>query len=84
MKFSYKLTADTGLHGRAAAKIVSKCQEYNSNISIVHNGRIGNANSIVSLVSLEAKQHDTINVLIDGEDECFVYNNLKLYFKENF
>ena len=83
MKFSYKLTAETGLYGRAAAKIVSKCQEYNSNISIVHNGKIGNANSIVSLVSLEAKKDDIVSILIDGEDECLVYNNLKLYFEEH-
>lgn len=84
MKFSYKITAETGIHGRAAAHIVNMCQQFNSDISIVHNGRIGNVNSIVSLVSLEGKQDDIINILIDGEDECMAYDSLKVYFKNNF
>ena len=84
MKFSYKITAETGLHGGAAANISSKCKEFDSNISVIHNGRIGNARSTVSLVGLNVKQGDVINVIIDGDDECQVYSSLKSYFKENF
>ena len=84
MKFSYKITAETGIHGRAAANISSKCKEFDSNISVIHNGRIGNAKSVMGLVSLEAKQGDVLNVIIDGDDECKVYDSLKAYFKENF
>ena len=84
MKFSYKITAETGLHGRAAANISSKCKEFDSNISVIHNGRIGNARSTVSLVGLNVKQGDVVNVIIDGDDECQVYSSLKSYFKENF
>ena len=49
--------------------IVNKCKEFNSDISIVFNGRIGETDSIMSLLSLEAKQGDIINVIIDGADE---------------
>ena len=35
MKISYKIKAETGLHGRAANMIVNKCKEFNSDISIV-------------------------------------------------
>lgn len=83
MKFSYKITAETGIHGRVAANISSKCKEFDSSISVIHNGRIGNARSTVSLVGLIVKQVDVVNVIIDDDDECQVYSSLKAYFKEN-
>ena len=83
LKFSYKIMAEAGLHGRASARIVNKCYEYNSDISIVFNGRIGFADSIMSLLNLEAKQGDVINVIIDGEDEVEVYDDFKLFLEEN-
>ena len=83
MKFSHIIKSVTGLHGRAAAKIVDKCKEFNSSISVVYNGKIGNANSVVSLVSIEAKQDDVVNVIIEGADEVSAYNSLKSYFMEN-
>lgn len=48
MKFSYKIKAETGLYGRVANMIVNKCKGYNSDISIVFNGRIGETDSIMS------------------------------------
>lgn len=82
MKFSYKIKAETGLHGRAAARIVSKCKEYDSNISIIHNGRIGETDSIISLVTINAKQGDIVNVIIDGTDEVSVYEDFKGFIEE--
>lgn len=46
MKFSYKIKAETGLHGRAAAKIVNKCKEFESDVSLVYNGKIGEIDSM--------------------------------------
>ena len=82
MKFSHRIITEAGLHGRTAAKIVNKCYEYNCDVAIVFNGRIGFADSIMSLLNLEAKQGDVINVIIDGEDEVLVYNDFKEYIKE--
>ena len=83
MKFPYRIKVEAGLHGRASAKIVNKCYEYSSDIAIVFNGRIGFADSIMSLLNLEAKQGDIINIIIDGEDEVEVYDDLKLFLEEN-
>ena len=83
MKFSHTIKSVTGLHGRAAAKIVDKCKEFNSTISVVYNGKIGNTNSVVSLVSIEAKQDDVVNIIIEGDDEVLAYNSLKSCFMEN-
>ena len=83
LKFSYRITAEVGLHGRTAANIVNKCYEYRSDIAIVYNGRIGFADSIMGLLNLEAKQGDVINVIIDGEDEVEVYKDFKLFLEEN-
>ena len=82
MKFSHRIKSETGLHGRAAAKIVDKCKEYNSVISIIYNGRIGETDSIMSLLNLEARQGNTLNVIIDGEDEVVVYNKFKDFLVE--
>ena len=82
MKFSYKIKAETGLHGRVANMIVNKCKEYNSDISIVFNGRIGETDSIMSLLSLEARKGDMVNVIIDGADEVVVYENFKRFLEE--
>ena len=83
MKFSHEIKAETGLHGRAAAQIVNKCYPYKSNISVVYNGKIGSVDSIMSLISLEAKQGNVINVIIEGEDEVEVYRELIPFFKES-
>lgn len=82
MKFSHRIKAETGLHGRAAARIVDKCKEFNSVISIIYNGRIGETNSIVSLTALEARQGNTLNIIIDGDDEVMVYDNFKNFLVE--
>ena len=81
MKFSYKIKAETGLHGRAAAKIVNKCKEFESDVSLVFNGKIGETDSIVSLVSIGAKQGDDINIIIEGEDEVLAYKSLMVFLK---
>lgn len=82
MKFSHRIKAETGLHGRAAARIVDKCKEYNSDISIIYNGRIGETDSIISLTALQARQGNTLNIIIDGDDEVLVYNNFKNFLVE--
>ena len=82
MKFSHRIKSENGLHGRAASRIVDKCREYNSNISIIYNGRIGEIDSIISLMSLEACQGNTLNIIIDGDDEVLVYNNFKNFLVE--
>ena len=82
MKFSFKIKSELGLHGRAAAKIVDKCKEYKSNISLVFNGRVGETDSIISLVTINALKGDTVNVLIDGSDEVAVYEDFKRFLEE--
>ena len=82
MKFSHRIKSENGLHGRAAAKIVDKCKEYNSDIFIIYNGRVGETNSIISLMSLEARQGNTLNIIIEGDDEVLVYNNFKNFLVE--
>ena len=84
MKFSHRIKVETGLHGRMAAKIVNKCLEFKSDVSIVFNGKIGNTTSLMSLLNLGAKEGDVVNVIIDGEDECLAYYSLRVFLEENF
>jgi phosphocarrier protein len=58
-----------GLHGRAAAKIVSLCSKYVSNIVIVANGRRANGRHLIAIMLLSAGMGATVSIEASGPDE---------------
>ncbi len=60
---------DEGLHGRPAAQFVKAAKEYNSNIKVIKDGKEAKAKSPLSLMTLGAKQGDTLVIRAEGEDE---------------
>lgn len=59
-----------GLHARAAAKLVSCAEQFNSSIQLGRNGQDVNGKSIMSVMMLAASCDTTIELIIDGEDEA--------------
>ncbi|MDR1038928.1 MAG: phosphoenolpyruvate--protein phosphotransferase [Deltaproteobacteria bacterium] len=57
-----------GIHARPAAVLVSKAKSFASDLRLVREGKEANAKSVVSIMGLEVKQHDTITVKATGED----------------
>jgi phosphocarrier protein HPr len=58
-----------GLHTRAAAKLVDLTKKFSSHIEIMHQNRVVNSKSIMSVITLGAKKNDIVDFMIDGSDE---------------
>ncbi|MGM0434502.1 MAG: HPr family phosphocarrier protein [Pseudomonadota bacterium] len=58
-----------GLHARAAAKLVSCAEQFESSIQLARDGREVNGKSIMSVMMLAASCGTDIELIIDGADE---------------
>jgi phosphocarrier protein HPr len=58
----------SGLHARPASLLVKEAGAFKSTIKIVKNGKEVDAKSLLGVMSLAAKQNDTITVRAEGED----------------
>jgi phosphocarrier protein HPr len=73
-----------GLHARAAAKFVAHANRYASNLTIIKNGKEFNGKSIMAVMLLEAGQGSKLDLVIDGEDEVALFEDLKALLKDHF
>ena len=58
-----------GLHARAAAKLVTLCTRYVSEVVIVANGRRANARHFIAILLLSASMGVQVSVEASGPDE---------------
>jgi len=56
-----------GIHARPARKIVTTAAGYGCSISLEKDGKRYNAKSLVSVLSMGAKQGDCIRVIAEGD-----------------
>ena len=61
-----KILNNLGLHARAAAKVVSTANKYESKIMFVKDDKNADARSIMKLLMLSASKGSYISVKIDG------------------
>jgi phosphocarrier protein len=73
-----------GLHARAAAKIVTLTNKYNSTIKIVNGAKIADAKSIMKILMLAAPKGTEILISASGKDEGLAIKNLEKLFNEKF
>jgi len=73
-----------GLHARAAAKIVTLTNKYNSTIKIVNGAKIADAKSIMKILMLAAPKGTEILISASGKDESLAIKNLEKLFDEKF
>ena len=73
-----------GLHARAAAKVVSTANEFESTIIITKDGKNADARSIMKLLMLSASQGSRINVEIDGADQKDAMKSIEKLFNNKF
>jgi phosphocarrier protein len=59
-----------GLHARAAAKLVSCANSYQSNVHLLNNGQRVNGKSIMGVMMLAANQGTRLELETDGGDEA--------------
>ena len=58
-----------GLHARAAAKLVTLCTRFASDVVIVANGRRANARHFIAILLLSASMGVQVSVEASGPDE---------------
>ena len=64
-----KVVNRLGLHARAAAKLVTLCSRYVSEIAIVANGRRANGRHFIAILLLSASMGVQMSVEASGPDE---------------
>ena len=73
-----------GLHARAAAKVVSMANEFESTIIITKDGKNADARSIMKLLMLSASQGSRINIEVDGTDQKDAMKSIEKLFNNKF
>ena len=69
-KTTITITNKEGLHARPASLFVKEAAKYASKITIAkHEGKEGNAKSILSVLSMGVDSGSTIDIICEGEDE---------------
>lgn len=71
-----KVNLIDGLHARPAAEFVRIASQYESSVIVEHNGISVNGKSIMGLLMLGLYPGSEIKIVISGEDEEDVFNEL--------
>ena len=79
-----KILNNLGLHARAAAKVVSTANKYESKIMFVKDDKNADARSIMKLLMLSASKGSCISVKVDGVDQNDAMSSIEKLFKNKF
>lgn len=63
------LHPDMALHARPAAKFVQAAKHFDARITVENDGKVANAISPISLMSIDAGKGSTVIIRADGNDE---------------
>lgn len=78
------LQNETGLHARPASLFVKEASRFESNITVIKDGKEYNAKSIMGILSMGAGKGTTITIQADGVDEKDAVETLVQLVKDNF
>ena len=81
--FDYTITDPVGIHARPAGLLVKEVKKYESEVMIKKGEKEVDASKLMILMSLGAKQNDTVTVSVEGADEDTACEALKAYFENN-
>ncbi|HET7403802.1 MAG TPA: HPr family phosphocarrier protein [Usitatibacter sp.] len=73
-----------GLHGRAAAKLVTLCTKFQSRVELVVNGRRANARHFVALIMLSASLGARVAIEVSGPDEAKAFTAVTRLISDGF
>lgn len=78
----YIILAPQGMHARPAATLIKLVKNYKSTISLQKSGKTVRLNSILNILSMTIKGGETINIIINGEDEESAATAMDLFFTQ--
>jgi phosphocarrier protein HPr len=73
-----------GLHARAAAKLVSCANSYDSDVFLKRSGQRVNGKSIMGVMMLAANKGSVLQIEIDGGDEAQAMEALIVLINDRF
>ena len=79
IKKSITIQLSTGLEARPIAMIVQIATKFNSSIYLEFQNKKINAKSIMGMMSLSVLNGDSIDLVVDGEDEVVALNEMEGY-----
>lgn len=82
-EITYEIKDPVGIHARPAGLLVKKASSFKSDITITKDGKTVDLKKIFGIMSLGAKQGDTIVINITGEDEEEAFEAIKDFLNEN-
>ena len=82
-EFEYTITDPIGIHARPAGLLVKLLTSLKSDGKVAKGEKKVNAKSILSLMSLQAKQGEAIKFIVEGEDEDDAAKKIEDFLKEN-
>ena len=74
---------DSGLNTKVVSQIIHHVRNFESTITMVHDGRIANCKSLISLINLGAEPFSQVDVMAEGRNEKEELLNF-VKFLENF
>lgn len=78
------VTNEVGLHARPAAAFVKTANKYSSDISVVYGETIGNAKSILTILTMGVNQNAEIKIVAEGDDAEEALTALETLVKNDF
>ncbi|MBM7614395.1 HPr family phosphocarrier protein [Alkaliphilus hydrothermalis] len=74
----------SGLHARPATLVVKEASKFESDVTFISGTAEVNAKSIMGIMALGAKQGQSINVKVEGNDEEEAMKAIIALFQSNF
>jgi phosphocarrier protein len=79
VSFTYTLNVEEGLHARPAGKFVKEAQKYPEEITVKKGDKSSSAKRLFSVLNLQARKGDEIEIVVSGQNEQQVADELQKY-----
>ena len=79
---NYIITAKEGIHARPATNLIRLAKKYKSIVSLKKDDKQVLLNSMLNILTIGAKEGDTITIIVEGEDEADAAQAIDIFFKE--
>lgn len=82
-EFEYVIRDSVGIHARPAGMLVKKIGSYDAKVTIYKGEKAADGKKLFAIMSLAAKQGETIRFVIEGKDEQAAADDLLRFCGEN-
>ena len=80
---TYIITDEIGIHARPAGLLVKEAKKYTSKIVLSANGKSAEATKLMAVMGLGVKNGQEVDIAIEGGDEEFAFEGMKLFMEQN-